>query len=205
MNFLAHLWLAERTGTSLAGAILGDVVRGADLSAYPPELALGIRLHRRIDARTDRHPQIRALRSGFAAGARRYAGIVIDLACDHALAADWSSHSAEPLAVFCQRAAVAVARQARWFEYAGGCAPDAERFAALLRSYAEPSGIDQAFARIARRLRAPAPLLAAASDWPRHARALQAGLPTLLAELVADVADLTSSDERSADTLCYRR
>ena len=39
MNFLAHLWLAERTGTSLAGAVLGDVVRGADLSAYPLALA----------------------------------------------------------------------------------------------------------------------------------------------------------------------
>ena len=56
MNFLAHLWLAERTGTSLAGAVLGDVVRGADLSAYPPALALGIQLHRRVDATTDRHP-----------------------------------------------------------------------------------------------------------------------------------------------------
>jgi acyl carrier protein phosphodiesterase len=40
VNFLAHLWLAEQTKTSLAGAVLGDVVRGANLTAYPDEIAM---------------------------------------------------------------------------------------------------------------------------------------------------------------------
>lgn len=190
MNFLAHLWLAERTGTSLAGAILGDVVRGADLSAYPRELAQGIRLHRRIDALTDRHPQVLALRSGFDGGHRRYAGIVVDLACDYALAADWARHSAEPLPAFCQRAAAVVARSGPWFEYAGGRAPDAAGFAALLLSYAQPAGIERALARVAGRLREPQRLLDAAQDWPRHAQALQPRLPGLLADVEAGLRPL---------------
>ena len=109
MNFLAHLWLAERTATSLAGAVLGDVVRGADLSAYPSAIAEAVRLHRRVDAATDRHPRVVALRTQFPDRARRYAGIVLDLGFDHALALDWSHYSDEPLDAFCQRAGRAIA------------------------------------------------------------------------------------------------
>lgn len=188
MNFLAHLWLAERSGTSLAGAILGDVVRGSDLSAYPEELALGIRLHRRVDALTDRHPQVVAVRGDFDASHRRYAGIVIDLACDYALATDWPRHSAEPLPAFCRRVAAVVARSAGWFEFAGGRAPDAAGFADLLLSYGETAGIDRAIARVARRMREPQRLLDAASDWQRRAETLQPRMPGLLADLSEAIA-----------------
>lgn len=188
MNFLAHLWLAERSGTSLAGAILGDVVRGSDLSAYPNDIALGVRLHRRVDALTDRHPQVVAVRGGFDANHRRYAGIVIDLACDYALATDWSRHSAESLPAFCRRTAAAVARSAGWFEFAGGRAPDAESFAELLLSYGEAAGIDRAIARVARRMREPQRLLDAASDWQRCAEILQPRMPGLLADLSEAIA-----------------
>lgn len=193
MNFLAHLWLAERSATSLAGAILGDVVRGSDLSAYPDELALGVRLHRRVDALTDRHPQIVAVRGGFPADHRRYAGIVIDLACDYALATDWQRHSAESLPAFCRRAAAVVARSAGWFELAGGRAPDAAGFAELLLSYARADGVDRAIARVARRMREPQRLLDAAADWPRHAEALQPRMPALLSDLSAAITQRSST------------
>ncbi|HET8882320.1 MAG TPA: ACP phosphodiesterase [Solimonas sp.] len=185
MNFLAHLWLAEHSGTSLAGSILGDVVRGADLSAYPDDIAHGIRLHRRVDALTDRHPALHASRAAFAAGHRRYAGIVLDLIADHALSRDWPRHAQEPLTVFCARAGAAIAAAAPWFAQAGGRASDAAGFAALLDSYNEASGIDRAIARTARRLRDPAPLLAAGRDWRTHLPAVRAALPTLLGDLLA--------------------
>ena len=184
MNFLAHLWLAERTGTSLAGSVLGDVVRGTDLSAYPPEIAQGIRLPRRVDARTDHHPLITAVRGRFAPGARRYAGIVLDLACDHALARDWPRHTEESLDGFCLRAGAAIEEAAHWFRLAGGRSSSAESFAALLRSYQHADGIDLALRRIATRMRQPEALLIAAGDWPQHAQHLQPQLPLLFDDLV---------------------
>ncbi|WP_051362230.1 ACP phosphodiesterase [Solimonas soli] len=185
MNFLAHLWLAERTGTSLAGSVLGDVVRGADLSAYPDDIAVGIRLHRRIDAVTDRHPAVGALRAQFPDGARRYAGIVLDLAFDHALALDWPRYSGDALPDFCARAGRAVADAAHWFERAGGRRSSAASFAALLLSYAEPAGIDRAIARTAARLRQPQALLDAGRAWPSRLPALRSALPPLLETLAA--------------------
>ncbi|HVT36260.1 MAG TPA: ACP phosphodiesterase [Nevskiaceae bacterium] len=183
MNFLGHLWLADRTGTSPAGAVLGDVVRGADLSAYGGELALGIRLHRRVDALTDRHRLIAQARTAFPDGARRYAGIVLDVALDHALALDWTQHHALPLHRFCAQAARAVVRDAAAFAAAGAPAPREAGFTALLLSYAEPGGIDHALRRIAARMRDPAPLLQAATRWPQAARELHGALPDLLGDL----------------------
>ena len=183
VNFLAHLWLADRTATSLTGAVLGDVVRGADLSAYPAHLAQGIRLHRRVDAATDRHAAIVRLREGFAHGQRRYAGIVLDLAADHALALDWSRHHARPLAEFCTDAAAQLAADSAWFVEAGGRAIEAASFARLLLSYAQPDGIERALQRTAQRLREPQRLLHAAERWTERLPDLRAALPGLLDDL----------------------
>ena len=187
MNFLAHLWLADRTQTSLAGAVLGDVVRGSDLSEYPDALAQGIRLHRRVDALTDRHPALLPLRETFPVGTRRYAGIVLDLVSDYALAQDWVAHTAESLPAFCTRAGEAMAEAGMWFERAGSRAPTAISFTELLMSYATPPGIDRALARTADRLRQPAPLLTAAADWQRHFEPLRSALPLVLDDLEAAV------------------
>lgn len=184
MNFLAHLWLADQSATSLAGSILGDVVRGADLSAYPGDIAHGIRLHRRVDAATDRHPDLQALRESYPAGNRRYAGIVLDLAADYALSGDWSRYSDEPRERFCARAAEAIAAASPWFAQAGGRTTTAGAFASLLRSFGEAEGIDRAIARTAGRLREPTRLLDAASGWRRQLPALREALPSLLADLL---------------------
>ena len=197
MNFLAHLWLADRTGTSLAGSVLGDVVRGADLSTYPPDVALGVRLHRRVDAVTDRHPLSRQLRAAFAAESRRYAGIVLDLAADHALARDWPRYDAETLPAFAARAGLAIAEAGSWFEQAGGRRSSAAGFTRLLLSYGEEAGIDRALARTATRLREPEPLLRAGSAWRETLPALRAGLPDLLGDLVQAMRDYAPMTDES--------
>lgn len=189
MNFLAHLWLADRTGTSLAGSVLGDVVRGADLSAYPEPIALGVRLHRRVDAATDRHPGIVALKQSFDDGERRYAGIVLDLACDYTLSQDWPAHHAEPLPAFCARAGEELADASSWFLRAGGREIDAAEFARLLRSYGTRDGIDRALRRTASRLREPQPLLQAWKRWPALLPELRVVLPALLRDLVQVATD----------------
>ena len=183
MNFLAHLWLADQTKTSLAGAILGDIARGADLSAYPDEIERGIRLHRHIDAATDRHPLSVAARERFGPGRRRYAGIVLDLVCDHILASDWNRYSDEALADFCMRASIEVEQAGAWFELAGGRVIEAQGFSRLLTSYAGPAGIEYAIGRTANRMRDPQPLQDAAKGWQAVAEEFRTSLPELLGDL----------------------
>lgn len=183
MNFLAHLWLTDRARLPLAGAILGDVIHGALPADMPPPLARSVRLHRAVDAHTDRHPRVVAARATFGPGVRRYAGIVLDLLFDHALARDWGGFSAEPLAAFAARAGAEISAGGRWFEAAGDPAPDAERFSRLLQSYATAGGIERAIERTARRLRRPDGLLHAAEGWNGRLPGLREDLPVLLADL----------------------
>ena len=183
MNFLAHLWLSDRAQLPLAGAILGDILRGALPAGLPGPLAASVELHRRVDAATDRHPRVQAARSHFQPGARRYAGILLDVLFDHVLAQDWPSYSGESLPDFADRAARAVAGEGRWFEHAGQTAPRADRFAALLLSYRLPSGIELALRRTAGRLRRPQGMLDAMTGWRELVPALRGDLPVLLDDL----------------------
>lgn len=184
MNFLAHLWLADRTQTSLAGSVLGDVVRGSDLSAYPEDIARGIRLHRRVDAATDRHPIMRRAREGFGAGDRRYAGIVLDLAADHALANHWGDFHERPLADFAARCGASLANAGDWFERGGGWRPTASGFAELLQSYGTDPGIERAIRRTSTRLRDPQGLVDAGRGWMEASQALAPQIRDLLEALL---------------------
>lgn len=193
MNFLAHLYLADRTETSLAGSVLGDVVRGPDLSAYPPDIALGIRLHRRVDAFTDRHPIMQCARAPFVQGHRRYAGIVLDMAADHALARQWEDFHPQPLEAFALRCGQAIEAAADWFEMAGGARLKTNAFASLLQSYATDSGMERAFSRTAARMRRSDGLIDAARDWPSVSSALEGQLPELLKALEQEMHELMRS------------
>ena len=183
LNHLAHLWLTDQARLPLAGAVLGDLVRGRLEGRLPTALEASIRLHRRIDAVTDSHPLVIAERARFATGARRYAGIVLDLVHDHCLAQDWSCYSEEPLAVYAGRAAAEVVAEQAGFALAGMSAPSAARFCQALLSYAEPDGIDRALRHIGARMRQPRALLDAASGWQAHVAAVRANLPGLLNDL----------------------
>lgn len=183
MNFLAHLWLADVTRTSPAGAILGDVVRGRELGDFPSDIALGIRLHRHVDALTDRHPRLLQARTDFPEGARRYAGILLDLVVDHVMARQWAQYSAEALPDFTRRSAAAVADESAWFIVSGGRPPSRREFSELLLSYASEPGIDLAVQRIAARLRRPEALIEAARGWQAHAESIAADLPALIDDI----------------------
>lgn len=187
MNYLVHLLVADRVGADLAGAVLGDFVRGSDLARFPQPIADSIRLHRRIDALTDHHPLRLDAVGRFVAGPRRYAPIILDVLTDHALAIEWTRYSSDDFAGFCERCAVAVAAAGDWFE--GPRKPDRPGFSALLRSYAEPAGVDLALRRIAHRLKRPQPMIEASADWRTHLPALSAELPALLRDLLAGASE----------------
>ncbi len=87
MNFLAHAWLARGGSDAfLYGNLIADGVKGSDLSAWPDEIALGIRHHRHVDAVVDAHPVVLAARARAPRDGRRYAGIALDIVWDHFVA-----------------------------------------------------------------------------------------------------------------------
>ena len=90
MNLLAHAYLGFDDPELIAGQVAGDFVKGRDLSDYPEAIAHGIRMHRNLDAWTDRHPVFRRSCERFPRARRRVAGIVVDLVYDHSLARQWS-------------------------------------------------------------------------------------------------------------------
>ncbi len=148
MNYLAHLYLADDTGTSPAGSVLGDAVKGRLRGDYPPALELGIRLHRRIDSFTDAHPVVRDACARFEAPYRRYAGILLDIYFDHLLARQWEDFHPQPLAIFSQHISATI-----WQEWPN---PPLTReriagFPAVLESYAREDGVTLALQRVSRR------------------------------------------------------
>lgn len=185
MNFLAHLYIAERRSADPTGAVLGDVVRGRDLGHLPEAVAHSIHLHRRIDAVCDRHPSTRHALAQFPAGPRRYAGIVLDLCADHLLAREWQQWHAEPLADFCLAQAQAIAANSAAFVAIGRPPPEPARFAAILADCATLDGVDRALQRISQRAREPQRLLAATRHWRRYLGALEPGFAPLLQDCIA--------------------
>lgn len=185
MNFLGHLWIAARTGTSMPGAILGDMVRGNAYLEYPDDVALGIRLHRRMDAVTDQHPLILESANAFPGPHRRYAPVLLDMVLDHCLARQWPAFHEMPLTGFCAWAGRELQDGGHWFVQAGATPPRADRFAALLLGYSEAAGMQGAIERTSMRLRKPEPMLEAAGHWPRAAEVLSPHAGTILNDLLA--------------------
>lgn len=186
MNLLAHLWLADRSGTSAAGQILGDVVKGRlDAPRFDARIDQGIRLHRAIDSLSDAHPAHRLLRARFHPPLRRYAGIIVDIGFDHALARHWPRYSSETLDTFTRRAAGQI--RSEWPADAPIQSPDVDGFARLLSGYATYDGIERALASVGRRARRRNPLAGALPALLDEYRIFAERLPPLLAALEAEV------------------
>lgn len=152
MNHLAHFHLAGERPGHVVGALLADYLRGPLRGEHPAEVEAGVRLHRRIDAFTDSHPGVRALRGLFDTGERRLAGIVLDVWFDHCLARHWRRFDAREPARF-SRSVYALLRANR------ALLPEAARRHAgrmeahdLLPRYAEPAVVEGTLERIGARL-----------------------------------------------------
>lgn len=189
MNYLGHLLLAAHSDAALLGAFLGDFVKGPLPTDLDPDVALEIAVHRRIDAATDAHPDVRAGASLFAPERRRFAGIALDMFHDHVLARDWSRYGDGPLSRFTQRVyAVLNARAGQLPERARYTA---QRMAAQdwLGSYVQFAAIAQALNRISQRLSRKGALLAdCILDLQQHYTRLADAVPGLIADLGAEAA-----------------
>lgn len=183
MNYLAHLYLAERTQTSLLGNLMGDFVRGRLRGDHPPAIELGIRLHRRVDSYTDRHPRVVASRRRLRPPFRRYAGILVDVFYDHFLARDWARLHDQPLEVFAARVYAALEANPELLgERLRRAAPYFRRHD-LLVSYRELGGIEHALAGLSARLSRRNPLGAGLIELQRNYAGLENDFRAFLPEL----------------------
>lgn len=169
MNYLAHLYLAERSGTSLIGSLMGDFVHGRlPPGRFPLDIERGIRLHRRVDSFTDAHAAVRASRRRLRSPFRRYGGILIDMFYDHFLARDWEMFHDQPLSEFAQRTYALLEARTEVLAEALRRAVPHFRSCDLLVSYRNPSGIERALHGLSRRLSRPNPLPSGISELTRN-------------------------------------
>ena len=184
MNHLAHALVAERTGTSVVGNLMGDFVKGDLASRYHGDLLRGILLHRQVDAFTDDHPAFLRCRGRFRPPFRRFAGVLVDVFWDHLLARDWERHGGgEPLAGFASRVYAALAerraelpaRMLGFVEYM----TDTN----LLVAYAVPEGVARALAGLSRRFPRENPLAEGLSELHRIGPEVEADLAEFLPDL----------------------
>ncbi|MFW5858631.1 MAG: ACP phosphodiesterase [Planctomycetota bacterium] len=183
MNFLAHLLLAERAGADPLGAVLPDL--GAEArrvqGALGPAVRRSCALHRHIDAWVDAQPVAAAARRVFAI-AGHYAGIAVDLAFDHHLAAHWAEFDTRPLTQFAAACYAALERPL-------AAAPEIPRRLGgwrrhrVLESYASQAGLEQALQRVARRARRVFPSAEIAARARRQQHALGAAFAELWPQL----------------------
>lgn len=100
MNYLAHLFLTDRTEAGVIGGLLGDFVKGRLDDSYSIDVRRGIWLHRKIDTFTDAHELIRTSRRRFSPSRRRFAGIIVDVCYDHFLSRHWRCYEEVELTQF---------------------------------------------------------------------------------------------------------
>jgi acyl carrier protein phosphodiesterase len=165
MNFLAHCLIGSRAagdeaglpgaGALLAGGFLGDFVKGRVPETMPADLALGVRLHRRVDAYSNQHPDIRASCDRFPADLRRLAPILVDIICDHLLSRAWSDYHDQELSRFTDTVYREMAAHQDWLPEAGVQFLDYARERDLLARYGDWSVTESAMRSITRRLKRP--------------------------------------------------
>ena len=175
MNFLAHFHLSPPWPDALAGAYLGDFVRGPveQHQDLPVMIRQGIVLHRAIDAFTDSHPVWRRSGRHLHPTRRRLAGIIIDVLYDHYLCRNWSRFSAVPLEDFAQTCYESLLSRTTWMEEPARRGIRRMKEQSWLSAYGEPDGIALAFRRMERRSPALAGLARAMDDFTAHDSALE--------------------------------
>ena len=93
MNYLAHLFFAKKDPFSMVGNLMGDFMKGVDIIQLPPSVALGIQNHQMVDAFTDSHQSVSALKNCLSPDRKRFSGIITDVMFDYFLIKHWHRYS----------------------------------------------------------------------------------------------------------------
>lgn len=170
MNFLAHFHLSPPWPDALAGAYLGDFVRGPvdQHRDLPPMIRQGITLHRNIDAFTDNHPVWRRSCHCLQPAHRRLGGIIIDVLYDHYLCLHWNRYAEVALDDFARTCYESLLSRTTWMDETARRGVRRMREQGWLSAYREKDGIALAFRRMERRSPALRGLAGAMEDFTLH-------------------------------------
>ncbi len=158
MNHLAHFHLAWPEKALLAGAIEGDYRKGPLGSERQDAVTRGVQLHRLIDAYTDQHPDLAALRREFSPGLRRYAGILLDLCFDHYLSLHWRAFADVELQEFNEQVLTVQEKEQQLLGASSRRAVQRFRQYRVLTRYGDWDMVTASAARVGERLRRANPL-----------------------------------------------
>lgn len=172
MNFLAHCLIPELAVAAthpdlIAGGFAGDFLKGPVPESFPAALALGIRLHRRIDAFSNQAPAIRTSCARFPPELRRFAPIFVDIVADHLLANAWQHFHPAPLGEFSAAAYAAIEPHVARLPEHGQRFYRHARSHDLFARYGETGTLERTIESVARRLGRPAlaaPAVAAVAE-----------------------------------------
>lgn len=153
MNFLAHCTLAYPETGLMAGGFIGDFIKGPVPGALPEPLRAGIRLHRRIDAVSNRLPGIASSVRRLDPKLRRAAPVLLDVVADHCLALRWDRHGHGDLSTFAALAYDAIDEFEEFLPEQGRKYFQRFRDADVLARYREPGTVLRAMTYILERLR----------------------------------------------------
>ncbi len=154
MNFLAHCTLASAHPDLVAGGFLGDFLKG-QVPPLPGALALGVRLHRRLDAFSAEEPALRASAQRFGPTLRRCAPIFVDLVADYFLVQQFSQRHGQPVHAFTRQAYQCIAAHQRHMPLAAWGFLQHARTRDLFAAYGDTALLQRNFQRISTRLKQP--------------------------------------------------
>jgi acyl carrier protein phosphodiesterase len=158
VNHLAHFHLAWPEKALLAGAIEGDYRKGPLDGEQADAVTRGVQLHRVIDAYTDQHPDLAALRREFSPGLRRYAGILLDLCFDHYLSLHWRAFADLELQAFNEQVLTVLENEPQLLGASSRRAVQRFRQYRVLTRYGDWDMVTASAARVGERLRHANPL-----------------------------------------------
>lgn len=185
MNHLGHLYLADNNRELMAGAFLGDFVKGSLTGKRPLKIEVGIRFHRAVDAYVDAHPSQRLSISRFEPEFRRFGGIVCDVVYDHFLARHWCQFSDQAFNLFCQQAYAEILDQHAHLEPQAAETITRMRNYGSLEAYHSEDYIERSLNHIATRISRANPLDRAFQQYQAHARDLEQDFFTFMPDVKA--------------------
>lgn len=189
MNYLAHLLLAENHPESRIGNLLGDFVKGKleqYETCYSEEIINGIKLHRKVDEFTDKHPIFISSKRRIVNN-KRLAGIIIDICYDHFLAKNWDIFYDEKLDKFVDNIYIELEENRNILP--ANLQQALPRMIAedWLGSYKTPEGVGLTFARIARRLKRENNLATALDELMENYAEIEADFLSFFPEVISYV------------------